>query len=100
MRRGRRFRRLAAERRARARLGATQGGSVDPADAVAVRDAVAALPPRQRAAIVLRYFADLPVRDAAAVMGCAEGTIRALTFKAIAKLRAQGLVDDEEHADV
>jgi DNA-directed RNA polymerase specialized sigma24 family protein len=49
---------------------------------------------------VLRYFADLPVRDTAVVMGCAEGTVKALTFKAIAALRAQGLVDDEEYADV
>jgi RNA polymerase sigma factor (sigma-70 family) len=67
---------------------------------VAVRAAVAALPPRQRAAIVLRYFADLSVRVTAAVMGCAEGTVKALTSKAISALRARGLVDDEEHVDV
>lgn len=97
------FRRHAAERRARQRLGhpvypATR--SSDQAGAVAVRAAVAALPPRQRAAIVLRYFADLSVRVTAAVMGCAEGTVKALTSKAISALRARGLVDDEEHVDV
>jgi RNA polymerase sigma-70 factor (sigma-E family) len=97
------FRRRAAERRARQRLGGvvrrTPDEAPDHAAALVVRDAVAALPLRQRAAIVLRYFADLPVRDTAVVMGCAEGTVKALTFKAIAALRAQGLVDDEEHAD-
>lgn len=94
------FRRRAAERRARQRFGGVVRQAPDQADALAVRGAVAELPPRQRAAIVLRYFADLSVRDTAAAMGCAEGTVKALTFKAIAALRAQGLVDDEEHADV
>lgn len=94
-----RFRRLAAERRARGRLGVRRAEEPDTAAALAVRAAVAALPRRQRAAIVLRYFADLSVRDTAAAMGCAEGTVKALTFKAIAALRAQGLVDDGEHAD-
>lgn len=93
------FRRRAAERRARQRLPDRVSPTRDQAVALAVRDAVAALPPRQRVAIVLRYFIDLPVRDTAAVMGCAEGTVKALTFKAIAALRAQGIVDDEEHAD-
>jgi RNA polymerase sigma factor (sigma-70 family) len=94
------FRRRAAERRARQRLDDPLPRETDQTDVLAVRDAVAALPPRQRAAIVLRYFADLPVRDTAVVMGCAEGTVKALTFKAIAALRAQGPVDDEENADV
>jgi RNA polymerase sigma-70 factor (sigma-E family) len=97
------FRRHRAKRRARQRLGhpaPVASRSSDQANVVAVRAAVAALPPRQRAAIVLRYFADLSVRDTAAVMGCAEGTVKALTSKAISALRAQGLVDDEEHADV
>ena len=37
--------------------------------------------------MVLRYFNDLSVADAAAVLGCAEGTVKALTWQAIAKLR-------------
>jgi RNA polymerase sigma-70 factor (ECF subfamily) len=37
---------------------------------------VAALPPRQRAAVVLYYFVDLSVEDAAALMGCSSGTVK------------------------
>jgi RNA polymerase sigma factor (sigma-70 family) len=58
------------------------------------------LPDRQRAAIVLRYFADLSVRDTASALGCAEGTVKSLTSQAITALR-RCLVDVElevEHA--
>jgi RNA polymerase sigma factor (sigma-70 family) len=61
---------------------------------------VARLPRRQRAALVLRYFADLPVADVADLMGCSQGTVKALTHQAIAALRARGgLVELEEAAD-
>lgn len=82
-----RYRRAAAERRARARLGAPDDHAPDHADALAVRQAVAALPSRQRAALVLRYFADLPVDRTAEVLGCAPGTVKSLTSQAIATLR-------------
>jgi RNA polymerase sigma-70 factor (sigma-E family) len=82
------LRRRSAERRARARAGppteATEGPNS--ADRVAVRAAVAALPDRQRTAVVLRYFADLSVRDTAAAMRCAEGTVAAHCHKAMRTL--------------
>jgi len=59
----------------------------DPTNVIVVRAAVAILPPRQRAAVVVRYFNDLSVADAAIVLGCAEGTVRALTHQAVASLR-------------
>jgi RNA polymerase sigma factor (sigma-70 family) len=84
-----RFRRRSAERRARARAGEGLDAHVpDLASALAVRAAVAALPPRQRAAVVLRYFADLSVDDTAAALRCAPGTVKALTSQAITALRA------------
>jgi RNA polymerase sigma factor (sigma-70 family) len=52
-----------------------------------VRAAVATLPSRQRAAVVLRYFNDLSVADTAEILGCAEGTVKALTSQAVANLR-------------
>jgi RNA polymerase sigma factor (sigma-70 family) len=61
--------------------------SQDPADALAMRVAVAGLPPRQRAALVLRYFDDLSVAETARVLGCADGTVKALTSQAVANLR-------------
>ena len=48
---------------------------------------VSALPPRQRAAVVLRYYLDLPEAEVAAALGCSTGTVRSQTFKAVAKLR-------------
>lgn len=100
------LRRRVAERRARARLGAQAAGAhidPDPADAVAIRRAVAALPRRQRTALVLRYYADLPVAEVAALMGCAPGTVKSLTSKALTALRkVEGLhvaAEAEEVAD-
>ena len=59
----------------------------DAASAVTVRRAIAQLPERQREAIALRYYADLSVRESAAAMNCAEGTVRALTAQAVTSLR-------------
>ena len=51
--------------------------------------AVRALPPRQRAVIVLRYFDDLSEIDTAAAMGCTVGTVKSQTSKALATLRGK-----------
>ena|SRR5687767_6230310 len=55
---------------------------------LAVRQAVAELPRRQRTAVVLRYFVDLSVEDVARLMRCRPGTVTALTAQAIGRLRA------------
>jgi RNA polymerase sigma factor (sigma-70 family) len=64
--------------------------------AIVVRDAVLALPPRQRAAIVARYFGQLSETETADVLGCAEGTVRALTAQGVASLRRNGNLIDED----
>jgi RNA polymerase sigma factor (sigma-70 family) len=71
-----RWRRLRLERREIAPSPRIEDAGGDLADALAVRAAVVALPRRQRAAIVLRYFNDLSVADTAAVLSCAEGTVK------------------------
>ncbi len=87
-------RRNGAEQRAQERV-AQQPTSLatDPADAVADQDtvlrAIAALPPRQRAALVLRHLDDLSVETTAEILGCAAGTVKALTSQAIASLHRQ-----------
>jgi RNA polymerase sigma factor (sigma-70 family) len=45
------------------------------------------LPERQRAALVLRYFHDLPDEDIAVALGCREGTVRSLISRGLAALR-------------
>ena len=49
--------------------------------------ALADLPPRMRAAVVLRHVEDLSVEDAASALGCSTGTIKSQTARGIAKLR-------------
>ena len=86
-----RLRRRAAERRALGR-GFRDPETVDPPNTetnLLVRQAVASLPRRQRTALLLRFFGDYSVADTAAVMGCAEGTVKSLTSKALQALKAQ-----------
>jgi RNA polymerase sigma-70 factor (ECF subfamily) len=54
---------------------------------VALGAALEGLTSRQRSAIVLRYLADLPTKDVAQVLGCAEGTAKATLHQALRKLR-------------
>ncbi|MEV6425114.1 SigE family RNA polymerase sigma factor [Streptomyces sp. NPDC051662] len=50
--------------------------------------AVRALPVRQRAVVVLRYFEDLSVDDTAATLGCTPGTVKSQSARALRTLRA------------
>ena len=59
----------------------------------AMRDALAALRPEDRAVIVLHYLADLPLRQVASVLGLRLGTVKS---RLNAGLRALRAADEEE----
>jgi RNA polymerase sigma factor (sigma-70 family) len=58
-------------------------------DRAVLTSALLALPPRQRTAVVLRYYEDLPEADAARAMGCSVGTVKSTTARGLSSLRAQ-----------
>ncbi len=60
----------------------------DPTARLALMQALAQLPLRQRAVVVLRFYEDLSVTETAGVLGCAEGTVKSQTSDALARLRA------------
>src|SRR5688500_15532331 len=65
----------------------TAGPSVDSTDHVALVQGLATLPIRTRAAVVLHYYADLPVADVAAVMGTSQNTVKSQLRTGLARLR-------------
>jgi RNA polymerase sigma-70 factor (sigma-E family) len=67
------------------------------ATTVDVQAALAQLTARQRAAVVLRYVADLPIAEIAEVMGCASGTVKATLHQALAHMRVE--LEENEDAD-
>jgi RNA polymerase sigma-70 factor (sigma-E family) len=65
----------------------------DPETRSVVMAALRALPPRQRAVVVLRHFLQYDVAATAQALGCAEGTVKSQNAKALAHLRE--LLGDE-----
>ncbi len=75
-----------------------QGGAAEAADESSARAllevddlaefrwALAQLPARQRAVLVLRYWADLPVAEVADILRCSEGTVKSTASRAAARL--------------
>ena len=66
-------------------------GASDATEEVATHDAVwplvCRLPPRQRAALVLRYYEELSEAETADLMGCSVGTVKSQVSVALSKLR-------------
>lgn len=86
---------LDTKRRARAReqIVAELPDTIAPADAgpgerLALRAALLAVPPGQRAVLVLRYVADLSVDQVAETLGCSTGTVKSQTARGLTALRA------------
>ncbi|TCC51067.1 SigE family RNA polymerase sigma factor [Kribbella capetownensis] len=56
-------------------------------------EALAKVPPRQRAVLVLRYWEDLSVEQTAAMLDCSAGTVKSQAARGLATLR--GLLEEE-----
>lgn len=86
-----RWRTLAVERRAYARLAAQSKTRSDPDPSVAadgrLADALKDLPRAQREVVALHYLLDMAVVDVAVRLGIAEGTVKAHLHRARSSLR-------------
>ncbi|MCW2758827.1 MAG: hypothetical protein JWO46_2573 [Nocardioidaceae bacterium] len=58
--------------------------------------ALAQLPPRQRACVVLRYYEDLSVAEVADLLGISDGTVKSQTSRGIAALQSRFVDHDAE----
>jgi RNA polymerase sigma-70 factor (sigma-E family) len=69
-----------------------ENATADEHDAVELRQvigaALAALPDRQRAVLMLRFHADLTEAETARTLGISVGTVKSSTSRALARLRA------------
>jgi DNA-directed RNA polymerase specialized sigma24 family protein len=62
-----------------------------------VLDALATLPARARAVVVLRYWEDLSVEQVADLLGCSTGNVKSQSARALDKLRAALGDEGAEH---
>jgi RNA polymerase sigma-70 factor (sigma-E family) len=70
-----------------ARVTDLPAAEVDHDAALDLRAAVAALPGRQRAILVLRFYCDLSVDQSAEILGCSPGTVKSHTARALEAVR-------------
>jgi RNA polymerase sigma-70 factor (sigma-E family) len=56
-------------------------------DRLTLRNVLQALPPRQRAVIILRHLEDRSQHEVAEILGCTTGTVGSQTSRALSKLR-------------
>ncbi len=57
--------------------------------ALELLDAIDALPYRERAVVILRYYADLPEAEIADALGCRPATVRTAAARALRRLRKE-----------
>jgi RNA polymerase sigma-70 factor (sigma-E family) len=67
-------------------------------DRAALQAALATLPRQQRAAVVLRFYLDLPDHEIAGELGCSAGAVRSYVSRGLAALRISGVDDGQASA--
>ena len=94
------FRRRKIEQRSYRALGRGQLSVREDRDVsleVSVRSMLQSLSPRQREALVLRYYQDMPVAEVSDVMGCSSSTVKKLAARGLAAMREA--IGAEERVD-
>jgi RNA polymerase sigma-70 factor (sigma-E family) len=71
-------------------------GQQGPEEREALLDALNRLGPRQRAVVVLRYWLDLSEAETAAALNCSVGTVKSQASRALATLRRDATVSDQD----
>jgi RNA polymerase sigma factor (sigma-70 family) len=68
----------------------------DAEDRIEARRVLGIVPPRQRAAIALRYLEDRPFKEVAELLGCREATARSLVKRGLDAIRMAEQTNPEE----
>lgn len=63
--------------------------TIEPSQYIDLLQLIDALPPRQRAVVILRYFEDLSEAEIADALGCRPGTVKSAAARALASLRRE-----------
>ena len=93
------YRRRAAERRALKRSSSPTVPTPQIERDLDLQRGLAALPERQRQAVLLRYLADLDIPTVALAMGCSPGTVKAHLARGLAALRTNHLLSESADLD-
>ena len=75
------------KREVRRRIGLTRRAWPPPAEQDYLIDALEALPPNQKTALVLRFYGDMSEKEIAEAMGVRPGTVKSATSRGLAALR-------------
>ena len=60
-----------------------------PAEIDEMWDALSRISPKRRAALVLRFYEDLPINEIAAVLCCRPGTVKSMIHRGLRELRSE-----------
>lgn len=75
------------KREVRRRIGLTRRALPPPAEQDYLIDALETLPPKQKTALVLRFYGDMSEKEIAEAMGVRPGTVKSTTSRGLAALR-------------
>jgi RNA polymerase sigma-70 factor (ECF subfamily) len=88
------YRRKATERRALSLLASREARGVEKETDIETLELLTSLSHRQRAAVLLHYYLDLPVREVASIMEIPEGTAKTLIHRGTRALQGEPGIEE------